>query len=120
MSLAPIALAYHVAHFLSFLLIQGQRVIPLASDPLGRGWDIFGTAGYEIDIGVVNARFAWLVGVGAIVVGHVAAVYAAHVIARRTFATRALTLRSQLPMTALMTGYTMLSLWIVAQPITTH
>ena len=119
-SLAPIALAYHVAHFLSFLLIQGQRIIPLASDPLGHGWDLFGTAGYEIDISVVNARFAWLIGVGAIVVGHVAAVYAAHAIARRTFATRALALRSQLPMTALMTGYTMLSLWIVAQPITTH
>ena len=116
-SLAPIALAYHVAHFLSFLLIQGQRIVPLASDPLGEGWDLFGTAGYVIDIGVVNARFAWIVGVAAIVIGHIAAVYAAHVIAGWTFASRALALRSQLPMMALMTGYTMLSLWIVAQPI---
>ncbi len=116
-SLAPIALAYHVAHFLSFLLIQGQRIVPLASDPLGKGWDLFGTAGYAIDIGIVNARFAWIVGVAAIVIGHIAAVYAAHVIAGRTFASHALALRSQLPMMALMTGYTMLSLWIIAQPI---
>ena len=119
-SLAPIALAYHVAHFLSFLLIQGQRVIPLASDPLGAAGTSSAQRGTRSTSAWVNARFAWLVGVGAIVVGHVTAVYAAHVIARRTFATRALALRSQLPMTALMTGYTMISLWIVAQPITTH
>ncbi len=120
LSLTPIALAYHVAHFFSYLLIQGQRVIPLASDPFGWGWDLFGTAGYEIDIGVADARLAWAVGVGAIVIGHIAAVYAAHVIAGRTFASRALALRSQLPMMALMTGYTMFSLWIVAQPIVSH
>ena len=29
-SLIPIALAYHLAHFLSFLLIQGQLIIPLS------------------------------------------------------------------------------------------
>ena len=119
-SLVPIALGYHLAHFLSFLLIQGQRVIPLASDPLGRGWDVFGTAGYAVDVGVVNARFAWAASVGAIVIGHVAAVYAAHVIAGRTFAGGGRALRSQYPMMALMVGYTMLSLWIVAQPIVTH
>ena len=104
-TLAPIALAYHVAHFLSYLLIQGQRIIPLASDPFGWGWDLLGTADYAVDIGIIDARAAWLAGVGAIVAGHVAAVYAAHVIAGRTFATRALALRSQLPMTALMIGY---------------
>ncbi len=119
-SLTPIALAYHIAHFLSFLLIQGQRIIPLASDPFGRGWNLFGTAGYEVAIDVVNARFAWIAGVAAIVVGHVAAVYAAHIIAGRAFSSPSLALRSQLPMMALMTGYTMLSLWIVAQPIVAH
>lgn len=119
-SLVPIALGYHLAHFLSFLLIQGQRVIPLASDPLGRGWDVFGTADYAVDVGVVNARFAWAASVGAIVLGHIAAVYAAHVIAGRTFAGGRSALRSQYPMMALMVGYTMLSLWTVAQPIVTH
>ena len=41
-SLVPIALAYHFAHYLGFLLIQGQLIIPLASDPFGYGWDLFG------------------------------------------------------------------------------
>ena len=117
LSLVPIAFAYHVAHFFSFLLIQGQLIVPLASDPLGRGWDLFGTAGFAPDIGIVNAQVAWFVGVGAIVLGHIVAVYTAHVSSLRLFADRASALRSQAPMLVLMVGYTMLSLWIVAQPI---
>ena len=120
-SLIPIALAYHLAHFLSFLLVQGQAVIPLASDPFGSGWDLLGTAEYTIDIGVVGARFAWFTAVIGIVAGHIIAVYLAHAVALRTLGDplgdRGAALRSQYPMLALMVGYTMLSLWILAQPI---
>jgi hypothetical protein len=116
-SLIPIALAYHLAHFLSFLLIQGQLLIPLSSDPFGFGWDLFGTADYEVNIAIVNARFAWFTAVLAIVLGHIIAVYLAHAIAIRTLGERRPALRSQYPMLALMVGYTMVSLWILAQPI---
>ena len=116
-SLIPIALAYHLAHFFSFLLIQGQRIIPLASDPFGYGWDLFGTSDYRIDIGIVDARIAWFTAVGAIVVGHIVAVYLAHVLSLRTLRERGAALRSQYPMLALMVAYTMMSLWILAQPI---
>ena len=116
-SLIPIALAYHLAHFLSFLLIQGQLIIPLASDPLGIGWDLFSTADYSINIGVINARVAWFLGVGSIVVGHIVAVYVAHLYAAALFPDRRSALRSQYPMLVLMVGYTMISLWILAQPI---
>ena len=97
-SLVPIALAYHLAHFLSFLLIQGQLIIPLASDPFGFGWNVLGTAGYQVNIGIVDARFAWFTAVAAIVAGHIIAVYLAHVIAIRTLRDRPLALRSQYPM----------------------
>ena len=78
LSLIPIALAYHLSHFFSYLLIEGQGIIPLASDPFGLGWDLFGTVGYEINIGIIGARTVWLMSVVAIVVGHVSAVYLAH------------------------------------------
>lgn len=117
-SLIPIALAYHLAHFFSFFLIQGQLVIPLASDPFGLGWDIFGTKDYAVNIGIVNARIAWFVGVVAIVIGHIVAVYVAHVIALRHFRDHVLAMRSQRAMLVLMVAYTMVSLWIIAQPIT--
>jgi hypothetical protein len=99
------------------VLIQGQLMIRLASDPFGFRWDLFGTARYRPDIGIVGARFAWYASVAAIVLGHVVAVYVAHVIALRAFATRRAAIRSQLPMLVLMVGYTIVSLWIIAQPI---
>lgn len=117
LSLVPIAIAYHLSHYVSYLLIAGQNIIPLASDPFGLGWDLFGTAAYRLDIGIVNARLVWYVAVTAIVVGHVCAVYIAHVMAMRVFADRDAALRSQIPMLVLMVGYTMISLWILSQPI---
>lgn len=116
-TLLPIALAYHVAHYLSYLLIAGRVVIPLASDPFGRGWDLFGTAHYQIAVGVVGARFAWYTSVVVIVAGHVLAMYVAHRLALARFSERHTARRSQCPLAALMVGYTMLSLWILAQPI---
>jgi hypothetical protein len=119
-TLVPIALAYHIAHYLSFLLIQGQFIIPLLSDPFGFGWELFGTASYRPNLGLVRARFAWFTAVTAIVVGHILAVYLAHRVALRTWRTQRSVLRSQYPMVVLMLGYTMISLWLLAQPIVDH
>jgi hypothetical protein len=117
LSLVPIAAAYHLAHYFMYLLIQGQLMIRFASDPLGFGWNLFGTARYRPDIGIVGARFAWYTAVIAIVLGHIIAVYVAHVVALREFPDKRAALRSQIPMLVLMVGYTMVSLWIIAQPI---
>ena len=48
-TLIPIAAAYVVAHYFSLLAYNGQSALALASDPLGRGSDLFGTAGNRID-----------------------------------------------------------------------
>ena len=118
LTLVPIAIAYHMAHYLSFLLIEGQRLIPLASDPFGVGWDLLGTVDYQINIAIVNARFSWYTAVITIVVGHIIAVYLAHLVALRLLRDQVLARRSQYPMLVLMIGYTMASLWMLAQPIT--
>jgi hypothetical protein len=117
LSLVPIAIAYHLAHYLSFLLLAGQLAIPLISDPFGWGWDLFGTVLHRINIGIVNARFIWFLAVGAIVVGHVVATWLAHETALIVFRTSKAARRSQVPMLVLMVGYTVLSLWILSQPI---
>ncbi len=117
LTLVPIAVAYHLAHYLSYLLIAGQLAIPLVSDPFARGWDLFGTAGHAIDIAIVDARFVWYTALVSIVAGHVLAVFLAHVMALRLYRDRAAAARSQVPMLALMVGYTMSSLWILSQPI---
>jgi hypothetical protein len=116
-TLVPIAIAYQVSHYYTYLLIQGQAIIYHLSDPFGWGWDLFGTAGYEIRVGVVSAAFVWYSQVVLIVAGHVLAVYLAHVVSLRFFGSPRLALRSQLPLLALMILYTIFSLWILSQPI---
>ena len=117
LSLVPIALAYNMAHFISLLAIQGQGIIPLLSDPFGFDWDLFGTAGYLIDITIISPGFVWWVSIIAIVLGHILSVYIAHIISLRRMPTSALAVKSQYPMLALMIVYTATSLWIIAQPI---
>ena len=117
LTLVPIAIGYHLAHYLVFLLVQGQYIIPLLSDPLGWGWNLLGTAGYRVDIGLVGARFAWYTAVGAIVIGHVVAVYLAHVTAAALLGAPGAVLRTLAPLTALMVVYTIIGLSIAAEPI---
>jgi hypothetical protein len=117
LSLVPIAVGYAVAHNASNLLVQGQRIIALASDPLGRQWDLFGTAGYRIDIGVMDARLTWYVALAAIVAGHVVATWLAHRIALRQYGSAARAVRASIPLTALMLVYTAVSLLVIAEPL---
>src|SRR5262249_2113936 len=117
LTLVPIAIGYHVAHYLVYLLVQGQYIIPLASDPFGFGWDLLGTAGYRVDIALAGARFTWYLALAAIVLGHVPAVYFAHRQASGMFAAPATALRAQIPLTVLMVVYTFIGLSITAEPI---
>lgn len=119
-ALVPIALAYQFAHYYTLFLIQGQRIIGLISDPFGWGWDLFGTASYVVNVGIVGAAFSWYSKVAFIVLGHVVAVYLAHVLALRLFRDGRRALRSQVPMLALMVLYTISSLWILSQPVVTE
>ena len=117
LSLVPIAVAYHLSHYFSLAVTAGQFIIPLASDPFGFGWDLFGTAGYKVDLGILSPYVFWYSAVILIVAGHAIAVFVAHLEAQRLFGERRKALLSQVPMVVLMVAYTTLSLWILAQPI---
>ncbi|MGH3647717.1 MAG: hypothetical protein ACRDTM_11165 [Micromonosporaceae bacterium] len=77
-SLVPIVFGYTVAHYFSFALYEGQGGLLLATDPFGRGWDLLGLAGQQIDYTVVSPQVVALIQVGAIVLGHILGVIAAH------------------------------------------
>lgn len=116
-SLLPISIAYEIAHYLSILVVEGQRLIYLVSDPFGLGWNLFGTATYTISYTVLDLKLLWNLQVGLIIIGHVIAVIIAHAIAERYFSDSRKALISQYPMLVLMIFYSCLSLWIMAQPI---
>jgi hypothetical protein len=113
-SLVPIAFVYAVAHYFTLLLIQGQFAIPLASDPFGRGWNLFGTIHYTPNLMPVSPNNVWYVQVGAIVAGHVAGLTVAHDRAVTIFPQRE-ALRSQYAMLALMLLYTFTGLTLLWQ-----
>lgn len=105
-TLLPIAAGYLVAHYLT-LVIQGAVWLPsLLADPL---------LGLAPELTWIPVGAVWYLSVAAIVGGHVAGIVLAHRLALRDSPTRATV--TGLPMVALMIGYTILSLWIIAQPI---
>jgi hypothetical protein len=114
-SLVPIALAYVAAHYLTLLLFQGQSIAFLASDPLGDGGDLFGTADSQIDYGVIGANATWYWQVGFVVAGHVTALTLAHDRALAIYDRATLAVRSQYWMLAVMVGFTSLALWLLSQ-----
>ena len=114
-SLAPIALVYAAAHYVSFLLLQGQSIFFLASDPLGRGSDLFGTAGTQINYGLIGAEVFWYIQVAFVVLGHAAALVLAHDRAVAIYENPREATRSQYWMLAVMIGFTSLALWLLSE-----
>jgi hypothetical protein len=112
-SLVPIAFAYVVAHYFSLVILQGQFMAPLASDPFGFGWDLFGTADVRPDLGLLSPKTVWYAQVAALVVGHVAGLAIAHDRAVELYASPRKAALSQLAMLGLMVLYTLGGLWLL-------
>ncbi|MEO5575506.1 MAG: hypothetical protein ABIR67_09700 [Gaiellaceae bacterium] len=113
-SLVPIALVYAVAHYFTLLVIQGQYAWPLASDPFGFGWDLFGAVDDSPNIAPFLPNTVWYVQVGALVAGHVAGLAVAHDRAVTILPERD-ALRSQYAMLGLMVLYTVGGLWLLSR-----
>ena len=114
-TLVPVAAAYVIAHYFSFLAYNGQAIIYLASDPLGKGWDLFGTAGNSIDYGVISATGIWYVQVAVLVAGHVGGLILAHDRALKLYESHRTASQSQYWMLAVMVGFTTFGLWLLSQ-----
>lgn len=113
-TLVPIAFAYVFAHYCSLLVFQGQALGFLASDPLGDGSNLFGTASWTIDYGVLSANMTWYLQVGALVIGHVTGLILAHDRALTLYRDSREAMRSQYWMLAVMVAFTSLALWLLS------
>jgi hypothetical protein len=113
-SLAPIAFGYLLAHYFSLLVTQGQATGYLISDPMGTGANIFGTASWKIDYGLVSAALIWYVQVGALVGGHVSGLALAHDRALVVYGDVNEAAESQRWMLVVMVTFTCLGLWLLS------
>ena len=111
-TLAPIALAYSVAHYFSLFVFQGQAGWQMISDPLGRGWDLFGTVHHQIDYLALTAGQIAGVQTIAMIAGHVAGVVLAHDRGLERVAPSRVAV-SQLPMLVAMIAFTVTGLTLL-------
>ncbi len=107
-SLLPIAAGYHLAHNLGTVLVLSPTVAAVAASPLAPPPSPPQLAGLPAWFGGLELAFVLL--------GHLLAVWVAHATAYDLFPSRLQAVRSQYGVTAVMVGYTMLSLWIVTEP----
>ncbi len=76
-ALAPLALAATLGHHLPVLLFEGQLLFSTVSDPLGMGWDLFGTADQKIAFFATPATLWWFQASG-FIAGGIASIIVAH------------------------------------------
>jgi hypothetical protein len=115
-SLLPIVLGYVVAHYATLLIVEGQRTAINFSDPLGHGWNVFGSAEMGVNSAIFNHPTAIAITqLCAIVGGHVFGIVCAH---EKSVAllppSRAV--RGQLPLLLVMIGYTCAGLLLLFSP----
>jgi hypothetical protein len=114
-TLVPIAAVYVLAHYFSLLAYNGQSMAHLLSDPLGKGWDLFSTAGSSVDYGVVGATAIWYVQVGVLVAGHVCGLVLAHDRGLALYGKARAAATSQYWMLTVMVAFTTFGLFLLSQ-----
>jgi hypothetical protein len=112
-TILPIALAYHLAHYLTSALVGGQYVVKLVRGLLGLG-DFHVTTGFFNVAHTV--KLIWLTQAGIVVAGHVIAILLAHGLALRAYGNTKHALLSQAPLALFMVLYTFFGLWLLASP----
>lgn len=124
--LVPIAVGYLIAHYLTYLLFDGQRIVLALADPFGFGWNLLGMGRFEPATGWLPGGVAWGIQLLAVVGGHVVGAWAGHAVALRSAAERRGMLTAgearsvrvrQIPLALLMVGLTTVTLWSLGQAI---
>lgn len=121
-SLLPIAFGYLLAHNVQYLLVNSQLLFPLLGNPIGKeSWPIhlpnpFNDS-FEVHINLLPSAAYWYIAMAVIVAVHVVAVILAHRHLGRATTDERRARRSEYPWVAAMVAYTMLSLWLLAQPL---
>jgi hypothetical protein len=112
-SMVPIIVGYIVAHYLSYFVEVGQQTVVQLSDPLGKGWNLLGTANWTVSYWLsTHPTFLAILKVLSVVTGHVLGVIAAHDRAVKLLPKRH-QLTGQLPLLFVMVFYTVTGLYLL-------
>jgi hypothetical protein len=115
-AIIPVALFYHLAHNGMHFFMEAQNIIPLLSDPLGFGWDLFGTARKSYG-SLLSLPTIWWIQLFLLIVGHVYGVIIADKISKQLFMNQKNYLKGLIPLIVTMIFYSAFSVWLIAQPM---
>ena len=111
-SIVPIAFAYHIGHYFSLVVFEGQNFLALLSRPFGGTADLFGTAHFEVNYLLVSTGAIALVQAITTIVGHLAGVVLAHDKSVARFTPRN-ALRSQYGLLVMMLAFTITGIFLL-------
>ncbi len=121
LTLLPIALGYHLAHYLTSAMVGLQYVALALNDPWQSGVNLLGLGDIYVTTSFFNQHHTvqriWLTQASAIVIAHIIAVILSHGIALGAFGAHRLAVISQLPVALFMVLYTFFGLWLLASPV---
>src|SRR5262249_42325203 len=120
LSILPISIAYHLAHFLPSFLVNIPYAPLALNDPLEKGWDLLGLGQMKPSLSFLSdyrsVAIIWKFQAAAVVLGHILAISLAHLAAIKRFRDRQAQILSELPLAVFMVGYTWFGLWLLAAP----
>lgn len=107
-SLAPIGVAYVLAHNMSLLIVGGPLIVQ----------DLFGAVtSNALESYEASPKLAWFLEIAVIVIGHILGVVSAHRIAQRLTADNRAAVKSHVALAILMSIFTMATLYLLSQPL---
>jgi len=120
LTLLPIAVGYHFAHYFVTFLVQIQVVVATLGDPLAAGWNLLGLGDTRVKVGFLTVpgivKMIWLTQASIVVISHVVAVVLCHRTAELICDESRDVLKIQLGLSVLMIFYTIFGLWLLASP----
>lgn len=116
LSLLPIVLGYHIAHYFTYFISTLQQLVAAADNSSDLLWSLFDLSGNTTNSLGLSQHAIWYVQISAIIIGHIVSIFVAHKIASNMFTRQRDIVISQLPIVIIMLIYTTLSLLIIASP----
>jgi hypothetical protein len=120
LSVVPISIAYHIAHYFQSLIVDFPTAILALADPFALGWQLLPNVGLQhgttMGLGPDGVIAAYRAQTAIIVAGHILATLAAHRIALAETADRRQAVLLGIPLAVLMVFYTLFGLWLLSTP----
>jgi hypothetical protein len=114
--LLPVAVGYLVAHYLTYLLVDGQRIVLALNDPLVRGDNLLpADLGFWEPTNFLPTSIVWSIQLAAVVGGHIVGAWAGH--AALYDEEGQAPIARQVPLAVLMVVLTTVTLWSLGQAV---